>query len=340
MIKNYLEKVMVGESLTFDEAYKIMHSIMSGEENNSKIASLLTALKIKGETSEEVAGFIKAMREKVINVKCDNERVIDVCGTGGDGSGTFNISTAVSFVVAGAGVSVAKHGNRSISSRSGSSDVLHELGVDVQLNPELSEKALNEIGIAFLFAPLYHPAMKHVAPIRKELEFRSIFNILGPLTNPAGVKRQLIGTFNDETARLMSDAIKLLEMQKVAFVCTSNAYDEITLTDITKVYEVNQDHSMYFYSLTNDHFGFPKITMDKLQGGSAKENAEIIYNIFSGKTNGAAYEVVVANSAMALKTSGISNDLLECKNIAEESIKSGATLKKLNELKEFGDKYK
>lgn len=339
-MKAELEKVIDGHNLTFDEAYNVMYSIMSGNENNSKIASLLTALKIKGETSEEVAGFVKAMREKVINIKCENERVIDVCGTGGDGSGTFNISTAVSFVVAGAGVSVAKHGNRSISSKSGSSDVLHELGVDVQLNPELSQKALNEIGIAFLFAPLYHPAMKHVAPIRKELEFRSIFNILGPLTNPAGVKRQLIGTFNDDVARLMTDAIRLLEMEKVAFLCTSNRFDEITLTDTTKVYEVNHDHSMYFYSLTNKDFGYPKATLEQLQGGSAKENAEIIYKVFSGDTDGAAYEVVVANAAMALKTSGISDDLSECKILAEESIKSGATLKKLNELKEFGEKHK
>ena len=339
-MKAELEKVIEGHNLTFDEAYEVMYSIMSGNENNSKIASLLTALKMKGETSEEVAGFVKAMREKVIKIKCENERVIDVCGTGGDGSGTFNISTAVSFVVAGAGVSVAKHGNRSISSRSGSSDVLHELGVDVQLNPELSEKALNEIGIAFLFAPLYHPAMKHVAPIRKELEFRSIFNILGPLTNPAGVKRQLIGTFNDDVARLMTDAIRLLEMEKVAFLCTSNRYDEITLTDITKVYEVNHDHSMYFYSLTNENFGYPKATLEQLQGGSAKENAEIIYKVFSGETDGAAYEVVAANAAMALKTAGVSDDLLECKEIAEESIKSGATLRKLKELKEFGEKHK
>lgn len=339
-MKAQLEKVIEGHSLTFDEAYEVMYSIMSGNENNSKIASLLTALKIKGETSEEVAGFVKAMREKVIKIKCENDRVIDVCGTGGDGSGTFNISTAVSFVVAGAGVNVAKHGNRSISSRSGSSDVLHELGVDVQLDPKLSEKALNEIGIAFLFAPLYHPAMKHVAPIRKELEFRSIFNILGPLTNPAGVKHQLIGTFNDDVARLMTDAIRLLEMEKVAFLCTSNRYDEITLTDITKVYEVNRDHSMYFYSLTNDNFGYPKATLEQIQGGSAKENAEIIYKVFTGETNGAAYEVVVANAAMALKTSRISDDLIECKQIAEESIKSGATLKKLNELKEFGEKHK
>lgn len=338
-MKEQLEKVITGVSLTFNEAYKVMYSIMSGNENNSKIASLLTALKIKGETSEEVAGFVKAMREKVINIKCENERVIDVCGTGGDGSGTFNISTAVSFVVAGAGVSVAKHGNRSISSKSGSSDVLHELGVNVQLDPKLSEKALNEIGIAFLFAPLYHPAMKHVAPIRKELEFRSIFNILGPLTNPAGVKRQLIGTFSDDTAKLMSEAIKLLEMQKVAFLCTGNRFDEITLTDSTKVFEVNSDHSMYYYSLSNDNFEFPKIDLSQIQGGSAKENAEIIYDIFSDKHEGPAYEVVVANAAMALKTSGISDDLGECKKIAEESIKSGATLKKLNELKMFGEQY-
>ncbi|MBK8944779.1 MAG: anthranilate phosphoribosyltransferase [Ignavibacteriae bacterium] len=339
-MKEQLEKVIAGESLSFDEAYNVMYSIMSGSENNSKIASLLTALKIKGETAEEVAGFVKAMREKVIPIKCENKKVIDVCGTGGDGSGTFNISTAVSFVVAGAGVSVAKHGNRSISSKSGSSDVLHELGVDVQLSPELSEKALNEIGIAFLFAPLYHPAMKHVAPIRKELEFRSIFNILGPLTNPAKVKRQMIGTFSDKTAQLMCEAIKLLEMEKVAFLCTKNSFDEITLTDTTKVFEVNQDHSMYFYSLTNKNFNFPKIELEHIQGGNAKENAEIIFNIFSNKNIGPAYEVVIANAALALKTSGISDNLMECKSIAEESIKSGATLKKLIELKEFGDKYK
>ena len=339
-MKEQLEKVIEGQSLDFNEAYQVMYSIMSGNENNSKIASLLTALKIKGETSDEVAGFVKAMREKVINIKCNKERVIDVCGTGGDGSGTFNISTAVSFVVAGAGVSVAKHGNRSISSKSGSSDVLHELGVDVKLSPEMSERALNEIGIAFLFAPLYHPAMKHVAPIRKELEFRSIFNILGPLTNPAGVKHQIIGTFSDNTAKLMAEAIKLLNMEKVAFLCTNNSFDEITLTDTTKVYEVNNDHSMYSYSLTHENFGYPKIKLEQLKGGSAIENAEIIHDIFIGKTTGPAYEVVVANAAMALKTSGISDDLDECKNIAEESIKSGATLKKLNELKEFGDKNK
>jgi anthranilate phosphoribosyltransferase len=339
-MKEQLEKVIEGENLTFNEAYNVMYSIMSGNENNSRIASLLTALKIKGETHEEVAGFVKAMREKVIKIKCADENVIDVCGTGGDGSGTFNISTAVGFVVAGAGVKVAKHGNRSISSKSGSSDVLHELGVDVLLSPELSEKALNELGIAFLFAPLYHPAMKHVASIRKELEFRSIFNILGPLTNPAATKRQLIGTFNDHTSKLMSDAIKYLNMKKVCFACADNKYDEVTLTHPTNVIETMDNNGMYLYKLTHENFHFPKIELNQLRGGSAKENAGIIHKIFSQKKRSATYYVVVANAALALKVAGTSNDLNECIGIAEESILSGKTLQKLNELKEFGDKNK
>lgn len=339
-MKEYLEKIIEGNSLTFEEAYNVMYSVMSGEVNNSQIASLLTALKIKKETPEEVAGFVKAMRDKVIRIHCDDEKLIDVCGTGGDGSGTFNISTAVAFVVAGAGVKVAKHGNRSISSKSGSSDVLHELGVDVQLSPELSEKALNEIGIAFLFAPLYHPAMKHVAPIRKELEFRSIFNILGPLTNPAGTKRQLIGTFNYETAKLMSEAVRFLDSEKICFVCTNNSYDEITLTHRSNIIECDGSTSIHLYEVSNNDFGFPKINLSQIIGGGAKENAEIIFSIFSKKEKNAAYNVVVANSAFALKVAGVSDDLKDCVKIAEESIQSGKTLQKLNQLKEFGEKYK
>lgn len=338
-MKEYLEKVIEGGNLTIDEAYNIMYAVMSGEVNNSKIASLLTALRIKKETPEEVAGFVKAMREKVIKIKCDDDNVIDVCGTGGDGSGTFNISTAVAFVVAGAGVRVAKHGNRSISSKSGSSDVLRELGVEIQLSPELSEKALNKIGIAFLFAPLYHPAMKHVAPIRKELEFRSIFNILGPLTNPAETKKQLIGTFNDDTAKLMIGSVKYLDMKKTCFICTNNKFDEITLTNETNVYET-LNNSILTYQLTNESFNFPSIELSEIQGGSAKGNAEIIYKIFSCKEKTPAYYVVIANSALALKTTGITEDLSDCIKIAEESVQSGKTLEKLNQLKEFGYKHK
>jgi len=339
-MKEELEKVINGENLTFEEAYKVMYSIMSGNENNSRIASFLTALKIKKESAEEVAGFVKAMRENMIKIKCEDENVIDVCGTGGDGSGSFNISTAVAFVAAGAGVKVAKHGNRSISSKSGSSDVLHELGVDVQLSPELSEKALNEIGIAFLYAPLYHPAMKHVAPIRKELEFRSIFNILGPLTNPAGTKKQLIGTFNNSVARLMSDAVKLLDMKKVCFLCTNNMFDEISLTDPTSVIETMENNGLFYYELTHESFGFPKLELKDIQGGTAKENAEIMYKIFEGREKTPGYYIVAANAALALKAAGISSDLSECISCAEESLQSGRTLNKLLQLKEFGEKYK
>ena len=258
-MKEQLEKVLEGNSLSFNEAYETMFSVMSGEENNSQIAALLTALKVKGETSEEIAGFAKAMQEKSIKIKCDDDNAIDVCGTGGDGSGTFNISTAVSFVLAGAGVKVAKHGNRSITSKSGSSDVLQELGINVQLAPALSEQSLNEIGIAFLFAPLYHPAMKYVAPIRRELGFRTAFNILGPLTNPAQTKRQMIGTFNDNASMLMSQAASLLDKEKVTFICTNNSYDEITLTHPAKINEVSAGSSPVSYELTHDEFEYPQI---------------------------------------------------------------------------------
>jgi len=339
-MKEYLEQIIEGKNLSFDEAYKIMYSIMSGNENNSKIASLLTALRMKKETPEEVAGFAKAMREKMIKINCNQKYLIDVCGTGGDGSGTFNISTAVAFVAAGAGVYVAKHGNRSISSKSGSSDVLHELGVNVHLSPELSEVALNEIGIAFLFAPLYHPAMKHVAPIRKELEFKSIFNILGPLTNPAGVKKQLLGTFNENVSRIMAEAIKYLEMDKICFVCTSNKYDEVTLTDKSNIIESEGSTSSHFYEIDFFNFGFPKINLEDIQGNNAKENAVIINTIFSEKEKSPAYYVVVANAALAIKAAGLSDNLPECISIAEESILSGKTLDKLNALKSFGEKHK
>ena len=339
-MKGYLEKVIDGENLTFDEAYSVMYSIMSGNENNSKIASLLTALKIKKETAEEVAGFVKAMREKVIKLDCDSRNVIDVCGTGGDGSGSFNISTAVAFVVAGANVKVAKHGNRSISSKSGSSDVLHELGVNVQLSPEFSAKALDEIGIAFLFAPLYHPAMAHVAPIRKELAFRSIFNILGPLTNPAGTMRQLIGTFDNYTSKLMADAVKYLNMEKVCFICTNNSFDEITLTDTTNVIETTGNSSMHLYQVTNETFNFPQLSPGDIAGGSAALNAKIIYDIFNGREKTPGYYIVAANAAFALKVAGVSDDIKDCLYVEEESIQSGRTLNKLLELKEFGEKNK
>lgn len=335
MIKESIQKVIGKEHLTFEESYQVMNSIMNGEVNNSHIAGLLVALKSKGEHADEVGGFVKAMRENSIKINSEIDS-IDVCGTGGDNSNTFNISTAVSFVVAGVGVKVAKHGNRSISSKSGSSDVLTELGINVNLSKEQSEKALEEIGITFLFAPNYHPAMKYVMPVRRELGFKTVFNVLGPLTNPATTKRQMVGVFNDETAKLMREAATKLEMEKICFVCTENRFDEITLSGTTKVFEYSKESGIKDYELTPESFGYSKIELQELLGGEPKENARILLDIFHGKEIGSKRNVVIANAALALYSSGYSEDLQKCKLTAEESIISGKALKKLNELKEFG----
>lgn len=337
MIKQFIEKIIERENLSIEEAYHVMNAIMSGEVNNSQIAALLTALKSKGETAEEVAGFAKAMRDKSIKIKCDDENVIDVCGTGGDASGTFNISTAAAFVVAACGIKVAKHGNRAVSSNSGSADVLKELGINISLMPEQSEKALNEIGIAFLFAPIYHPAMKHVAPVRNELGMKTVFNILGPLTNPASTKKQLIGTFNGGAAALMADAVKYLDMKKICFVCTAGKLDEITLTAETAVKEFSANASIKDYNITNETFGYAKINFEKIKGGTSKENAEIIMNIFEKKEKTPAYFVTAANAAMGLYCADYSNDLKICAQAAEEAINSGKALEKLKTLKSFSE---
>ncbi len=336
MIKNVIQKVISKENLSFEESYQTMNSIMKGDVNNSHIAALLVALKSKGEHSSEVGGFVKAMRENSIKVNIPFN-AIDVCGTGGDNSNTFNISTAVSFVVAGVGVKVAKHGNRSISSKSGSSDVLTELGINVNLTKEQSEKALAEIGITFLFAPNYHPAMKYVMPVRRELGFKTVFNILGPLTNPASTKRQMIGTFDDKTAMLMREAAKSLNMEKICLVCTENKFDEITLSGVTKVFEYDKELGSREYKVSAKTFGYSNVAFGELAGGEPKENAQILIDIFEGKEIGPKFNVVIANAAMALYSAGFSTDLLKCRLTAEESITTGRALAKLNQLKEFGD---
>ncbi len=241
MIKNMLDKLVTGTGLSLEEARQVMNEIMKGNVNHSLLAGLLIALKVKGESAEEVAGFTIAMRERGIKLNYPDDNVIDVCGTGGDNSGTFNISTAAAFVAAGAGVKVAKHGNRSISSNCGSADVLSELGVNINLTAEKSIEALNKIGITFLFAPQYHPAMKYAAQVRKELGTKTIFNLLGPLTNPAGVKKQIIGTYNNNASELYSQAAQYLDFEKVCFLCAGNKYDEIILDQKTKMIEYNKD---------------------------------------------------------------------------------------------------
>jgi anthranilate phosphoribosyltransferase len=340
MIKEYLQKVIDKEDLSFDESYTAMIEIMSGEVNNSYLAGFLIALKSKGERPAEVAGFAKAMQEKSIRIICDDENVIDVCGTGGDNSGSFNISTAATFVAAGAGVKVAKHGNRSISSKSGSADVLQALGVNINLTKEQSEESLNKIGIAFLFAPLYHPAMKYAAPVRKELGIKTVFNMLGPLTNPARVKKQIIGTFSLKAASIMAEAAKFLDLQKVCFLCGSDKYDEIYLGDNTDVHEYNAGKEIKSYTLSNKSFDYPLIHFDDIKGDTPEVNAQIILNIFERKVQNGAFHTVTANTALALYAADYSNNLEECKRAAENSILSGAAMAKLNEFKKFGSECK
>ncbi len=335
MIKLTLEKLLDKNDLAFNEAEEVANSLMSGEVNNSQIAALLTALRIKGETPNEIAGFANAMRNNGVKLNVTKENLIDVCGTGGDNSNSFNISTAVAFVVAGAGVNVAKHGNRSITSKSGSSDVLSELGVNIELTPEQSAKALEDIGITFLFAPIYHPAMKHVAPVRLELGFKTIFNVLGPLTNPANTTRQMIGTFNKDIATKMAEASKILEMDRVAFVCTNNQYDEITLTHKAKIIELNNS-VITTKEIDANTFGYDTIELSDIEGGTPNDNAQIIFDLFSSGARSIHFNVVAANAALALYTSGSFDNLKEAQNAAEDSILNGKALKKLKQLIDFG----
>ena len=335
MIKTMLEKLLEGNELTFNEAEEVASLLISGKVNNSQIAALLTALHIKGETPIEIAGFAIAMRNNGIKINTFTKNTIDVCGTGGDNSNSFNISTAVAFVVAGAGVNVAKHGNRSITSKSGSSDVLSELGVNIELTPEQSAKALEEIGIAFLFAPIYHPAMKNVAPVRLELGFKTIFNVLGPLTNPANTIRQMIGTFNNSIAKKMAEASKLLEMDRVAFVCTNNQYDEITLTDKTTIIELNNS-IITTKEIDANTFGYDTIDLSDIEGGTPNDNAQIIFDLFSSGARSIHFNVVAANAALALYTSGNFDNMREAQNAAEDSVLNGKALKKLKQLINFG----
>ena len=336
MIKKMLQKLIDGKDLSLEEAAHVMNQIMTGEVNPSLLSGILIALKSKGETAEEIAGFALAMRENSIKLKNADNNVIDVCGTGGDSSGTFNISTAAAFVVASAGVKVAKHGNRSISRNCGSADVLTELGVNINLPEEQSAKALEEIGITFLFAPKYHPAMKNAAQVRKDLGMKTIFNLLGPLTNPAGVKKQIIGTYSDDAAKLLSQAAHYLEFDKVCFICAGNKYDEIILDQKTKMIEYNKE-SLTETEISAKTFGYPEVSVNEIQGGDAKDNARIILEIIKNKTRNGAFHTICANAAVALYAAGKSDDLIECKDVAEESILKGAAYDRLRSLIEFGN---
>ena len=333
-MKQFLKRISEGSTLSAGEAEAALRSIMEGEAEPVEIAGFLMGLRSRGETLDELEGCVRAMRDCMIRVNVEDPHAVDLCGTGGDQSGTFNISTTASFVVAGAGVTVAKHGNRSVSSVSGSADVLEALGVKTALATEAVEQCLGDVGIGFLFAPSFHPAMKHVMPVRRALGVRTMFNVMGPMCNPAGVTRQLIGVFDHDVARTMAGILARLGADHVITVHAEDGLDEITLGARTTLFEVKAGDSEPTERVVEpSDFGFTRAGLKELAGGSAEENAVILKGILDGES-GARRDIVVLNAAFALLVSGKSDSIDTCLELATRSIDSGAASRRLEHLVE------
>jgi anthranilate phosphoribosyltransferase len=335
-----LEKIIQQEHLNFDEAYKLAKDILNGELQPEQISSFLTALRSKGESTDEILGFVTALQENMVEVNYpDNENLLDVCGTGGDRSHTFNISTATAFVVAAAGYKVAKHGNRSVSSKSGSSDVLTHFGVNLNIPAQEIPKILDEIGIVFLFAPNFHPILKNVADIRKKLGVRTIFNILGPLLNPLRPQYQMIGTINNNMVQKIASVAQKMHYKKIYSVCEDNSKDEILLNGNIYV-NILINNTIYDGNLTEKDFNLSKSNLKNLLANSVEESGKLILSILRDKQESDAYNVVLANSALAIKAIEDKKTLYECKDIANEAIQSGRAYEKLSKYIELSKKYK
>jgi anthranilate phosphoribosyltransferase len=329
MIKEAISQVVIGKSLTMDEAAQVMAEIMEGQVTPSQFGAFVTSLCLKGETVEEIAGMAKTMRAKAIHVSID-EPVIDTCGTGGDIAGTFNISTAAAFVAAGAGVKVAKHGNRAMSSKCGSADVLEALGVKIDITAEQVQQCLKEVGIGFMFAQTFHPAMKYASPLRKEIGIRTVFNILGPLTNPAGAQSQVLGVADGSLVEKMAKALQLLGSKHALVVHAEDGLDEITVTGSTHICEVTEK-GMRHFTVTPGGLGIPKATLNDLKGGTAADNATLIREILGGKL-GHARNAVLVNAAAALVVAEKVVTLQAGIPLAEKSIDSGQAFAALDNL--------
>ncbi len=331
----YLERVVDRQNLTSAEARAAMHIILAGDATHPQIAAFLTALKMKGETSEELVGFARAMREMAAPVRpgLNGDALLDTCGTGGGGPATFNISTIVAFVVAGAGVHVAKHGNRSNSTPCGSADLLEAMGIDITFTPEIAARAIREVGIGFLFAPAVHTAMKHAGPVRRELKMRTVFNLLGPLTNPAGANAQLAGAPSAEAAELMAHALAALGLRHGFVVHGSDGLDEITTTGSTLAFEVREGRVERRELMPGD-FGLQLCRPQDLAGGDKARNLEIAHAVLAGE-RGPCRDIVLANSAAALVAAGQVETLLEGVAVAVVSLDSGAARRKAEALAEF-----
>jgi anthranilate phosphoribosyltransferase len=332
------------EPLTREEARAVMSEVLSGKCTDAQIAALLVALHMKGETVEEIVGFAEAIRaaaaplaihrDPAVEVSdTGRDALVDTCGTGGDASGTFNISTAAAFVVAGAGVRVAKHGNRGLSSKCGSADVMEALGVNVNLPPKRVAACLQQVGIAFLYAPAIHSAMKHVQTARRELRLRTVFNLLGPLTNPAGASAQVVGVYSIDLVEKLAEALRMLGLHRALVVHGLDGLDEITITGPTRVAEVREGR-VRTYEVTPEEFGFERGSLQNISGGDAAANAAIIRDLLAGKKS-VRRDVVVLNAAAALVAAAKADHLRDALPLATKSIDSGAAAKKLDALAGF-----
>jgi len=329
MIKEAINTLVRGNSLTMEQATDVMKEIMDGEATPAQFGSFVTALRLKGETVEEIAGMARVMREKSVPVSVSGP-LVDTCGTGGDASKTFNISTTAAFVVAGAGLKVAKHGNRGMSSGCGSADVLDALGVKIELGAPEVEKCLEYVGIGFMFAPIFHPAMKYAAPSRKEIGIRTVFNILGPMTNPAGAQSQLLGVFEESLVMKMAQVLCLLGCQHALVVHGEDGLDEITLGGKTTVCELKGEEISRYY-IDPEDFGFPRTGLSSLRGGPPQENADILRRVLRGE-KGPYRDIVLVNAAATLVAGDLAKDLEEGVRLASEAIDSGRATEKLEGL--------
>lgn len=337
MLKDYLAQAVAGQHLSRENAKEAMGVIMSGQASEAQIGAFLTAMRMKGETSLEVAGFAETMRAQALKVECTSKKLIDTCGTGGDQRGTFNISTAVAFVLAGAGVNVAKHGNRGVSSACGSADVLGALGIELELPPQAVSEAIDRIGVGFIFAPRFHQAMKHAVKPRKELGFRTVFNLLGPLTNPAGAHCQLIGVYDPALTGKAAQALAELGVTSAMVVHSLDGLDEISTASPTQVAEVRQGE-VRSYLIDPAEYGFSRCTVKDYQGGSIEDNAQLIVRLLSGEP-GFKRDIVLMNAAAALVIADAAGSIGEGIQLAANSIDSGAAYAKLTALREFTQGY-
>jgi anthranilate phosphoribosyltransferase len=330
VIKEAIESAVNGRSLAFEQAAAVMEEIMTGEATPAQVAAFITALRTKGETADEIAGLVSVMQAKATPVPV-TPPVVDTCGTGGDGSCSFNISTTAAFVVAGAGLKVAKHGNRAMSSHCGSADVLEALGVSIELGAEGVAQCVETAGIGFMFAPLFHPAMKYASAIRREIGIRTVFNILGPLTNPARARFQLIGVPSRELGEKIASVLHRLGTDHSLVVHGTDGMDEISISGKSLVWDVNQHRVLPPYEVSPEDLGFMKASVTQVRGGTARHNARILRGILGGEV-GVRRNIVIMNAAAALVAGNRASDLKDGVCLAEKTVESGQALAKLDEL--------